>query len=52
MCALETVYMCLRVFVRVYSNTTSKTYPLSRIPAFTGINEANVSAGVACAQQS
>ena len=30
--------------MRVYSNATSETYPLSRKPAIIGINKANVSA--------
>ena len=35
--------MCQCVYMRVYSNATSETYPLSRKPAFIGINKANVS---------
>ena len=41
-CRTEYVHMCPCVYARVYWNATSKTYPLSRVPAFLGINKANV----------
>ena len=46
MCVLPTVRMCLCVYMRAYSNATSEAYPLSKIPAFIGINIANVSVSV------
>ena len=52
MCVVLTVCMCQCVYMCVYSNATSETYPLSREPAFQviGINKANVSADVPAKQ--
>ena len=43
MCVVPTVCVCQCVYMRVYWNAKSETYPLSRKPAFIGINKANVS---------
>ena len=46
MCVAPTVYMHQCVYLRVYFNATSETYPLSRKPAFIGVSKANVSVAI------
>ena len=51
-CVLQTECMCLCVYMHVFPNVTSKTYPLNRTPAFIGINKANVSVSLSVSPDS
>ena len=45
MCVLWNAYVCLCVYMHMYQNAASETYPLRRIPAFLEINKADVCLG-------